>query len=349
MQKILIFALAFFGFLAPAISQELTVVTVTRPPFSMPENARETGFSIELWDAVAKDIGLVYKIDRIDNFGEMLDRVLAETADVAVANISITAQREKVLDFSQPIFESGLQIMTHRNSNSDISLIKSIFSAKLLSAIAISLAVLFALGMLMWRLEHKSQPYFDRPAKQAMFPAFWWALNLIVNGGFEERMPRTVLGRFLGVILVISSLFLVSIFVAKVTAVLTVDAIQNNVNSINDLYRKNVGTIEGSTSSVYLDSRDLNHQTFANLENLYAEFESGALDAVVFDSPILAYYVNTSNGGAELAGPVFRRENYGIVLQSGSNLAEPINQSLLKLRENGTYALIYRKWFGAIN
>jgi polar amino acid transport system substrate-binding protein len=57
--------------------------------------------------------------------------------------------------------------------------------------------------------------------------------------------------------------------------------------------------------------------------------------------------VNTDGAKiAELAGPTFQHENYGIALPTGSPLIEPINQSLLKLRENGTYATLYRKWFG---
>ncbi|MBV1903119.1 MAG: transporter substrate-binding domain-containing protein, partial [Marinosulfonomonas sp.] len=53
-----------------------------------------------------------------------------------------------------------------------------------------------------------------------------------------------------------------------------------------------------------------------------------------------------SPGDAVLAGAAFQRENYGIALPSGSDLAEPLNQSLLKLRENGSYDTLYRQWFG---
>ncbi len=70
--------------------------------------------------------------------------------------------------------------------------------------------------------------------------------------------------------------------------------------------------------------------------------------AVAFDAPILAYDVNTDDTrSAELVGQVFLRESQGIALPTGSPLAEPINQSLLKLREDGTCETIYRRWFGA--
>ncbi len=290
--------------------------------------------------------GKVYQIVRTADFREMLRMVEDGEVDAAVANISITAGREVVMDFTQPIFESGLQIMVDRDQSDSLTVLAAIMSRDLLIAIAIAFALLFAGGLLMWRLERKSQPYFDRPMKEAMFPSFWWALNLVVNGGFEERAPTTIFGRIFGVFLVVSSLFIVSIFVAKITAALTVDAIQSSVNSVNDLYDKQVGTIEGSTAAAFMEGRGLAFAGYPGLEELIEGFEAGELDAVVFDAPILAYYASRSDGKARLVGPVFLRENYGIALPTGSALSERVNQSLLKLRENGTYGRIYSDWFG---
>ena len=68
---------------------------------------------------------------------------------------------------------------------------------------------------------------------------------------------------------------------------------------------------------------------------------------MVHDAPILAYHVATdpeTNG--RLLDRVFRAENYGIALPSGSPLREPINQSLLRLRETGAYGALVEQWFG---
>lgn len=183
-----------------------------------------------------------------------------------------------------------------------------------------------------------------------MFPSFWWALNLVVNGGFEERVPRSFFGRIFAVLLVLSSLFIVSVFVARITAVMTVEAINENITSVNDLYGREVGTIEGSTAASFLDNRDIAFIGKPDLDSLKAGFAAEEFDAVVFDAPVLAFYAkNSGEGIATLTGPVFLRENYGIAMPSGSTLKEPINQSLLKLRENGEYDRLRRKWFGSLN
>ncbi len=341
------------AFLASALSslasaQDLRVATVTRAPFSMERDGVDTGFSIDLWKALMQDMRRNSTVVRAATFSEMLDLVENGQADAAISNISITAKRESRFDFTHPIFESGLQIMVHSDANNTPSIWSALWSKDLFLAIALSFAVLLGGGMLMWRFEHGKEEYFDMPARKAMFPAFWWALNLVVNGGFEERVPKSVFGRLFGVFLVLSSLFVVSIVVAKITATLTIAGIQNSVDSINDLHGKSVGTTTGSTASAYLDTRDVRHRGYDSLEMLLAAFENGKLDAVVFDAPILAYYANNEGRDtAEVVGPVFLRENYGIILPPESPLAEPINQSLLRLREDGTYNEIYRKWFGS--
>lgn len=333
-----------------ASAQTLTVSTVTRPPFSLVQNGSDTGFSIDLLEALAEAQGWDYTIVRHDQFGEMLKAAETGASDLAIANISITAAREEIMDYSQPIFESGLQIMVPVAAADSTSLLRALMSSDLLWAIGIAFLVLFCGGMLMWLFERRAQPYFDRSATEALFPSFWWALNLVVNGGFEERVPRTFVGRIFAVLLVVSSLFIVSVFVAKITSVMTVAAISGNVNGINDLYGRRVATIENSTAAAFLDRRDIDFVGFNSLEPMLRAFEDGDVNAVVFDAPILSYYVSHEGEGiGAMAGAVFRRENYGILFPAGSPLVEDVNRTLLALRENGTYDTIYRRWFGNVN
>lgn len=329
-----------------AHAQDLTFATVSREPFSMDQNGADTGFSVDLIREITKDLNRTVSLDRKDSFADMLAAVQNAELDGAIANISITAAREVDMDFTLPIFSSGVQVMLPSESAKN-ALVTTILTREILLALVFAFGILFACGMIMWTFERNRQEYFDRPFVAALFPSFWWALNLVVNGGFEERMPRSPLGRGLGVVMVISSLFIVSIFVARITAALTVEAIQSNVQSINDLDGRAVGTIEGSTSATFLDQRSISYILYTDLDDMLTAFESKTLQAVVFDGPILAYYVaNKGRGKTRLMDKVFKPENYGIALPTGSPLREEINQSLLRLRENGTYGDLVTKWFG---
>lgn len=334
---------------AVAQNKPIIITTVEREPFSIVENGQNTGFSIDLWNMVASELGRETNFRQADSFTDMLQQVVDGRVDGAIANISITAERETVMDFTQPIFDSGLQIMLP-NDTAGTSVFSTLFTWDIAFAILIAIAMLFGGGMLMWAFERHKQVYFDRDLKDATFPAFWWALNLVVNGGFEERMPMSRPGRVLSVIMVVASLFLVSVFVAKITAAMTVDALQSNVSSLSDLDGRRVGTINGSTAASFLDQRDIQYVGYAGLTETITAFEGGTLDAVFFDGPILSYYATTRGGGkARMVQRVFKPENYGMALPTNSELVEQINQALLRIREDGRYSELRRKWFGSAN
>lgn len=339
-------ALAISSLSAIAQNAPLTFTTVERPPFSMESTGERTGFSIDLMRAIAKELGRPIQFQPVETFGEMFSAIEQGRADGAIANISITAAREQVMDFSQPIFESGLQIMLPSDESS-VSLFSVIATRDIAFFLLSAFGALFVFGMLMWVFERKRQPYFQRPFKEALFPSFWWALNLVVNGGFEERVPQTRVGRFFGVMLVVSSLFIVSIFVAKITAAMTVAAISENVDSINDIEGRAIATTGGSTGEAFLANRDITFTPYTKLTDMLADFENGTVDAVVFDGPILAWYLQSrGKGNGRLVERVFKRENYGIALPTNSPLTEEINRALLALRENGTTDDLQRKYFG---
>ncbi len=329
-----------------AQSQEVVISTVTREPFSMERGGEDVGFSIELWRQMAAELGLKTTFVRADSFSGMLDAVKSGQADAAIANISITASREADMDFTQPIFDSGLQIMIPHDGQK-VSVFSALFTWEIFYAIGIAIVLLFGGGMLMWLFERNASDYFRRPAKDAAFPAFWWALNLVVNGGFEERVPQSRAGRGFAVILVVASLFIVSVFVATITAAMTVDALKTNINGLADLAGKRVATVSGSTAATFMGGRDLAYIPVDTLEEMFTSFEAGEFDAVIFDQPILAYYAATRGAkNAHLVERIFKPESYGIALPTGSPLREPLNQSLLRLREDGTYDRLRASWFG---
>ncbi len=314
----------------------------------MPDgNGGHTGFSIELLDIAAEDLGLTISYDRRESFADMMSAVEQANVHGAIANISITASREEIMDFSQPIFDGGVQVMLHPTPDRASQLFSVLFTRDVGLLVLSAMVLLLAGGMVMWVFERKRQPYFDLSARDAVFPAFWWALNIVVNGGFEERMPRSRPGRVFGVVLVVASLFIVSIFVAQITAALTVNAIQESVENLNDLDGRRVGSIEGSTSAQFLDNRGVTAIGFQDPDALFQAFEEDRLDAVVFDGPILAHYVEVAGPDeARLLERVYRPEKYGMALPTGSIHREPINQVILRMREDGRYDDLLSKWFG---
>ncbi|MGH1576760.1 transporter substrate-binding domain-containing protein [Planktotalea sp.] len=351
LRSLLLSAALLLSSILPALAQDtspLKIATVHRPPFAFADTPDIRGFSIDLMRAIGKDMGREVEFKASDTFGGMFTQVKNGSVDGAIANISITTEREREMDFSQPIFGSGIKILIPIE-NTGLGLFSALFTWDIGLVILSGLALLFFGGVLMWLFERRHQPYFDKSAREALFPSFWWALNLVVNGGFEERVPRSPFGRIFAVMLVVSSLFIVSIFVASITAAMTVNALSSNVQNLRDLEHRRVATISGSTSAAFLKANGLVYADYATPEEMFNAFEHGVADALVFDGPILAYYQQTKGAGkVRVLDRTYRPENYGIVLSSGSELKEEIDQVLLKFSVDGTYDDLLSKWFGNI-
>ncbi len=94
----------------------------------------------------------------------------------------------------------------------------------------------------------------------------------------------------------------------------------------------------------------VNVKVFPDIPACLDALKAGKVQAVVFDAPILHYYINKL-GGTDFAmvGSLFERNNYGFGIQQDSALRERINQVLLKLNESGITDDLKKKWFGANN
>lgn len=324
----------------------LKIMMVERHPFAIISPSGYSGFGVDLWKELAGQLGIRYEFIAAPTFADMLQAVKTGRADAAVGNISITAEREAAMDFTHAIFDAGLQIMIPED-NASASLVAAVLTWDMFALLALGGMVLFAAGSLMWLFERRAQPYFQTSYKEGAWRSFWWALIVVVNGGFEERMPASWPGRFFAVILVVSSLFVVSIFVAKITSTLTVNELRSSIDSVSDLHGKRTGTTAGSTSASYLTSRSVSFTEFQDIGLLFKALENGELDAIVHDAPILSYYAqNGGKGLVRTTGGIFRPEKYAIALPQSSPLVEPINRALLKLRETGTYRTLLTNWFG---
>ncbi len=80
------------------------------PPFESVVDGDEVGFDIDLVEAIAERLGLTVEWIRAD-FDTVFTAVAGDQFDVVAAAATITAEREEVVDFSDPYYNS-LQAMT---------------------------------------------------------------------------------------------------------------------------------------------------------------------------------------------------------------------------------------------
>jgi polar amino acid transport system substrate-binding protein len=338
--------------LAAAQPAEPPVRVATRlvRPFVFEERGQLTGFSVELWREISQQANLRSTFLVKGTVQELLDSVRSGESALGISAISITAEREKDLDLSQPMFDAGLQILTGtRGGRTGLlrTLLAVVLSsgALLIAGLVVLLVVIIA--HLVWFFERRNPHGLlaDRSYYPGIFEAFWWAASTLATQA--DQMPRAPLARLLAVFWMFASVVFIAYFTAAVTSSLTLQQLRSDINGPDDLPGKRVASVRGSTSVEYLKQVGVDVTEFARVEDTIQSLEQGQVDAIVYDAPVLLYLSSHDwMGKAQPVGPIFRRENYGIAFPTDSPYRKPVNEALLRMKETGAYDQLYKKWFG---
>ena len=178
-----------------------------------------------------------------------------------------------------------------------------------------------------------------------IFDSFTWSVSALVNQ--VMCLPQHWLARVIGVLWLFAGVVFVALYTAELTATLTVQQIRNSINGPGDLPGRRVGTIALSTSETYLRGIQAEVVSYDNTKEMLQALMDKKVDALLFSSATLRYLsLNEGKGRVMMVGPEFNRQNIGYVFQLGDPLRKKVGNTLLALREDGTYDRIYEKWFG---
>ena len=256
----------------------LKVMTKILPPFVTEENGELGGFSIELWKNIAQELEIKSDFKKTDSIPGLLTALKDKQADLSIAAISVTAEREQDFDFSQPMFDAGLQILVRsQGSQSSIGrLFSSIFTPMLFQLLGLMVLIVLIPAHIIWLVERNHDGGFL--ANSAYFPgifkACWWAAATLATQA--EEMPKSAWGRLMAVVWMFISVVFIAYFTATVTTSLTVDQLQSNIKGPQDLVGKRVGTIAGTTSVSYLKQQKIEATEFKETNEAYAALNVGA-------------------------------------------------------------------------
>ncbi|MRR11347.1 basic amino acid ABC transporter substrate-binding protein [bacterium] len=116
-----------------------------------------------------------------------------------------------------------------------------------------------------------------------------------------------------------------------------------------DLAGKKIGVQSGTTGEAWAQENipDAELVPFKNATEAFAAASAGNVDAIVNDLPVSTELLKEDDRGLEIVAQIPTGEQYGFgVSKDNPALTEAINKALAELKEDGTYAEIYRKWFG---
>lgn len=326
----------------------LKVAVRVNAPFVMDKQGQYEGLSIKLWQDIATELERPYELHPMP-LEQLLREVEQGNYDVGIGALTITAERESRLDFSQPFHNGGLAIAVPANNTATWwAVTKRFVSFEFLKVVLVLSGVLLIAGALVWLFERRENPdEFSNTPLKGLGAGFWWAAVTMTTVGYGDKSPRSFGGRIVSLIWMFTCVIIISSFTASIASSLTVSQFQSRVSSVSDLPSARVATLANSATANWLAQQNIGYQGFTNLNNALDKLNNGELDAVIYDEPILRYSMRSQSlNNLRLLPERVLPQDYGFVMPQGSQLREPLNRELLQVIQTSNWRESVAQYLG---
>ncbi|XP_062274952.1 glutamate receptor ionotropic, kainate 4 isoform X2 [Scomber scombrus] len=367
----------------------LTITTILENPYVMLRpnhqelegNERYEGFCVDMLKELADILKFKYRIRLVGDglygvpgangtWTGMVGELISRKADLAVAGLTITAEREKVIDFSKPFMTLGISIMyrVHLGRRPGYFSFLDPFSPgvwlfMLLAYLAVS-CVLFLVARLTPYEWYNPHPCLKGRCnllinQYSLGNSFWFPV-----GGFMQQgstiAPRALSTRCVSGVWWAFTLIIISSYTANLAAFLTVQRMEVPIESVDDLADQTAieyGTMHGgSTMTFFQNSR---YQTYQRMWNFMhskqpsvfvKSTEEGIARvlnsnyAYLLESTMNEYYRQRNCNLTQIGG-LLDTKGYGIGMPVGSVYRDEFDLAILKLQEDNRLEILKRKWW----
>ena len=293
------------------------------------------------------------EIRAVDTVAKQIDDITRGVAQVGLGGVAITESRERVVDFSLPVLDSGLTILTTTDDSRGLddrilAFFRAVASSDLPWLLVVfGIAVLVA-AHLIWWLERHHNPDFAVPYRRGIWDSFYWSVVTMSTVGYGDKVARGTRGRLLALVWIALGTLVFASFTAAIASSLAVSELRAEISSPSDLAGRRVATVSHSAGEAYLPSIGVGPVLVDRIDEAYPLLGDD-VEAIVFDAPVLQYHAARRGAGEVVTvGSDFQRVQYGLMLsEDDPELRERIDIALLELIESGVYQRLHDAWFGA--
>lgn len=312
-------------------SRKLVIGLTETPPFVMQgANGNFSGLSIESWELVNEKLQMDYKFKTYDDLSHLLKAVKEGEVDFSINPITVTDNRMEYLDFSQPYFISHTGVAKRKESKA-WAYIKKLWSWDFISAILVLIGVIFIFGFLVWIFERKrNEDEFGSDAR-GILQGFWWSAVTMTTVGYGDKSPRTLGGRVIGLIWMFMAIIMISSLTAGIASSLTVKSMNDEINSVEDLSRFKVATVNSSSAAELLDLYNIEFSRVVDERKGIDDVIARNSSLFVYDEPILKYEIERRGleDEIEILQKTLKKDYYSYSFPKNSSLVDRINPALI--------------------
>ncbi|XP_055926378.1 glutamate receptor ionotropic, kainate 2-like isoform X2 [Argiope bruennichi] len=367
----------------------LKVTTIINNPYMMkklPENAytgndRYEGYCKDLLEKLSEKFGFKFIIQPVKDGGYgalkdgewngMVGELLKREADIAVADLSITFDRESAVDFTMPFMNLGISILFKKPAKKNpplfsffqpLSIEVWFYMATAYLGITLYLFILARLSPYEWIYPSPQRP--DSNVVENRFTltnSLWFMMGSLMRRGCDF-LPRAISTRMVASSWWFFTLIMISSYTANLAAFLTAQRMTSPIESAADLAKQTAiqyGCVYGgstmnffrtSTYPIYKRMWSFMESQRPSVfpEDNYKGIERVKMGnyAFLMESTSIEY-VTERNCDLTRIGGELDSKGYGIATPPGSPYRGILSSGILALQESQQLQILKDKWWKA--
>ncbi|KAF4082060.1 hypothetical protein AMELA_G00147350 [Ameiurus melas] len=370
------------------VNRTLIVTTILENPYVMYKksdkvlygNDRFEGYCLDLLKELSNILGFSYEVKLVSDgkygaqndkgeWNGMVRELIDHTADLAVAPLTITYVREKVIDFSKPFMTLGISILYRKPNGTNPGvfsflnpLTPDIWMYVLLACLGVS-CVLFIIARFTpyeWYNPHPCNPSSDVMENNfTLLNSLWFGIAALMRQG-SDQMPKALSTRIVGGIWWFFTLIIISSYTANLAAFLTVERMDAPIDSADDLAKQTrieYGAVrDGSTMTFFKKSKISTYEKMwafmSSRKNtaLVKNNKEGITRVLTTDYALLMEstsieYISQRNCNLTQVGGLIDSKGYGVGTPIGSPYRDKVTIAILQLQEEGKLHMMKEKWW----
>ncbi len=334
---------------SPVLTAQLTKDTLIvgyhpAPPFIIQENGLVEGINVWLWQRVAENLDLEYRLVEL-NFGDMLDSLKTGRIDVSINPLTITGHRSREMEFTHSFFAAHSTIAVAKKTSWQKikQFVDGFFQTNFLRGFLLLFVILLFFGVLAWLFERRRNPDFRKDHK-GIWDGLWWSVVTLTTVGYGDKSPKTRFGKLAALGLMFCGLLFVSGLTASIASSLTINQLSSSNADLSAFKNRSVGTVESSEASEFLKTHFFkNVKEYDDVVPGLTDLKRRKIDAFVYDEPILEYKIKKDSSLAvlEVLPMKFDVQFYAFgIKKERVALEQAISQRILEIVESQAWEIV---------
>ena len=328
--------------------RKLIVGVMDDPPYTMKtEEGKWTGLNVDILTNIARELGFDYELKEM-TLKEITAALYEGKIDLTVIGLFVTAEREKLFDFSVPIGSSRMAVITlpHAIDHPLWSAIRVFFSWGIMKAIVILLFVLVVIGFLFWLVERKNNPeHFGGGFLKGVCAGVYWVGATMASGVCLGINIKSLSGRILALLWMFVCAVIISAFIASLASSLTLDELTSSIVDAHSLRKMKLGAITGGTSANLIQKMGGKCTLFDNEKDVIKALLDKKIEGFMFDEITLHYIIDRDYPGKfTLYSTNLKRFQFAFGMPTGSPLRKPVNSAILNVTNDPLWEVLLDKY-----